>query len=1129
MVQSYTTAADCAPQSRQTETLADRLEKPLLDDRTYRVIRLPNKLEVLLIHDPDTDKASAAMDVDVGSLMDDDDMPGMAHAVEHLLFMGTEKYPGENEYNSYLTKYGGSSNAFTASTSTNYYFELSASSKSNSPGPSAASSKVSTPVPKEQAPLYGALDIFAQFFVKPLFLADTLDRELRAVDSENKKNLQSDNWRLHQLNKTLSSKDHPYHHFSTGNYQVLHDEPLERGVKIREAFIQFYEKNYSANRMKLVVLGREGLDQLQDWVEELFSAVPNQDLNKNRWDGIQALGPDELCTQIFCKPVMDMRELQIYFTFPDQEDLYESSPSRYIAHLIGHEGPGSLFEYLKSKGWANGLNAGPRPLCPGTAFFTLSVKLTEDGLKNYQDVIKHCFQYIAMLKDNPPYEWIVDEMAKLAEVEFKYMQKIPASRTTSHLGGIMQKPFPRDALLSAQSLIKKFDAKAISEGLSWLRPDNFRFILVSKEVPGDWPDREKWYGTEYKYEKIPQSFLGELQKTVTEKASARPKEMHLPGRNEFVPQRLDVEKKETDNPLLEPKLVRNDENVRIWFKKDDRFWVPKANINVCLRNPIIYTSPLNYCMAMLYKELVDDVLSNYSYDAELAGLDYSFMVHSTGLDLTVAGYNDKMPVLLEKVLLSMRDLEIRDDRFEIIKDRRMRSFKNFEFTEPFRQIHTYARWLISDRHWMMQELLEVLPSITADDVRSFFPQILRQMHIETLVHGNLYKEDALNVANLIEKILKPRALPVSQWTTPRFLDMPAGSNYVYERELGNPDNLNHCIDYYLPVGTNIDRSTRAKLLLLGQMADEPCFDTLRTKEQLGYVVGSGVNNFGTVAGYMILIQSERDCAYLEQRIDAFLVGFQKTLQDMPQDEFEAHKVGVINKRLEKLKNLNSETGRFWVHIAKEDLDFEQSYHDAESVEQTTKEDMLEFFNTYISPTSATRKKCAVHLVAKASSSTATDSNQQPQDPAALREKLSQTLSQLFTKLSLPIEPAIISSHLEKIDISAGDRDSIASAVGSALSSSGALGEDKIKEVVEQGKAALGQILPTLGISAKSITETNGEVNGNAGEQQDAVKVENPNKVVQIEDVKAFKASIPISAGPAKAKEVHEFEELGAKL
>ncbi len=73
------------------ERVTDKLEQPALDDRSYRVIRLPNKLEALLVHDPDTDKASAAVNVNVGSFSDADDMPGMAHAVEHLLFMGTKK------------------------------------------------------------------------------------------------------------------------------------------------------------------------------------------------------------------------------------------------------------------------------------------------------------------------------------------------------------------------------------------------------------------------------------------------------------------------------------------------------------------------------------------------------------------------------------------------------------------------------------------------------------------------------------------------------------------------------------------------------------------------------------------------------------------------------------------------------------------------------------------------------------------------------------------------------------------------------------------------------------------------------------------------------------------------------
>ena len=108
------------------QILSSKIEKPELDDRSYRLVRLnDNKLEALLVHDPKTDKASAAMDVHVGHLSDPKDFPGLAHALEHCLFLGmtftlmglilsgTQKYPEENDYQKYLAEHSGSSNAFT--------------------------------------------------------------------------------------------------------------------------------------------------------------------------------------------------------------------------------------------------------------------------------------------------------------------------------------------------------------------------------------------------------------------------------------------------------------------------------------------------------------------------------------------------------------------------------------------------------------------------------------------------------------------------------------------------------------------------------------------------------------------------------------------------------------------------------------------------------------------------------------------------------------------------------------------------------------------------------------------------------------------------------------------------------
>lgn len=814
------------------------------------------------------------------------------------------------------------------------------------------------------SPLYGALDRFAQFFVSPLFLENTLDREMRAVDSENKKNLQSDLWRLMQLNKSLSNPEHPYNHFSTGNLQTLKEEPLQRGVEIRNEFMKFYDKHYSANRMKLVVLGRESLDQLEQWVSELFANVNNKDLPQNRWDDIPIWLPNDMCKQVFAKPVMDSRSVDIYFPFLDEEKLHETQPSRYISHLIGHEGPGSILAYIKAKGWANGLSAGAMPVCPGAAFFTVSVRLTQEGLQQYQQVVRVIFEYIAMIKEREPEEWIFEEMKNLAEVEFRFKQKSPASRFTSRLSSVMQKPLPRDWLLSG-SLLRKFDPEGIKKAFSYLREDNFRLIVVAQDYPGDWNTKEKWYGTEYKVEDVPEDFMANIRAALKTTPETRLSELHIPHKNEFVPTRLSVEKKEVPEPAKTPKLIRHDEHVRVWFKKDDRFWVPKATVYVTLRNPLVYATPANLVKSKLYCELVRDALVEYSYDAELAGLDYHLSASIFGLDVSVGGYNDKMSVLLEKVLTSMRDLVISPDRFRIIKERLTRGYKNAEYQQPYYQVGDYTRYLTAERGWLNEQYAAELEHIEAEDIQHFFPQILRQNHIEVLAHGNIYKEDALRMTDTVESTLKSRNLPESQWNVRRNMIVPAGSNYTYERPLKDPANVNHCIEYYLFIGDMHDEVLRAKLLLFAQMTDEPAFDQLRSKEQLGYVVWSGARYSATTIGYRVIIQSERTAQYLESRIDSFLTNFGKTLETMPEEEFEGHKRSVINKRLEKLKNLVSETSRFWTHIGSEYYDFLQSETDAARVRDLSKSDLINFYKKMIKPESPTRGKLSIHLKAQA--------------------------------------------------------------------------------------------------------------------------------------------------------------------
>lgn len=353
------------------------------------------------------------------------------------------------------------------------------------------------------------------------------------------------------------------------------------------------------------------------------------------------------------------------------------------------------------------------PLCPGSALFSISIKLTEGGIKHYREVIKTVFQYISMMRDGPPQEWIVNELKRMSEINFRFKQNISASSTTSSLAEIMQQKYPRERLLSGASLIREFNPEAISKAMSYLRPDNFRLTVVSKDFPREWDRKETWYGTEYRCERILQDFLAEIERAARSSASERPAELHLPYENKFIPNRLEVEKKETKEALKIPKLIRSDENVRTWFKKDDQFWVPKASVDIMLRSPLTGLTPHNTAVAILYCELVQDVLVEYSYDAKISGLDYSIIAHSLGVDVSLSGYNDRIAMLLEKVLVSMRELVVRENRFQIVKGMLIRNFCNWDFQQPYHQAEAYSNWLSNEKGWTNEQLRSELPNVTA--------------------------------------------------------------------------------------------------------------------------------------------------------------------------------------------------------------------------------------------------------------------------------------------------------------------------------------------------------------------------------------------------------------------------------
>ena len=105
-------------------TSEKQIMKHPLDNSESKTIVLDNGLKVYLLSDPNFNVSAASISVDVGSLENPEDRLGLAHFLEHMLFLGTEKYPDVDEYSSYLKNNGGFSNAYTTRDLTNYQFQV---------------------------------------------------------------------------------------------------------------------------------------------------------------------------------------------------------------------------------------------------------------------------------------------------------------------------------------------------------------------------------------------------------------------------------------------------------------------------------------------------------------------------------------------------------------------------------------------------------------------------------------------------------------------------------------------------------------------------------------------------------------------------------------------------------------------------------------------------------------------------------------------------------------------------------------------------------------------------------------------------------------------------------------------
>jgi insulysin len=902
----------------QAAAVSQRLADPVqgeIDSRAYRNLVLTNGMKVLLISDPKADKAAAALDVATGSGNDPLQRQGLAHFLEHMLFLGTKKYPEPGEYQAFISDNGGSHNAFTSLEHTNYFFDID---------------------PQQLKPM---LDRFAQFFIEPLFNAAYVDREKNAVNSEYQARIRDDRRRQWDVYRELFHTSNPAAKFGVGNLSTLADT---QNSKVRDDLLIYYQQHYSANTMTLVVLGRESLSELQTMVEQYFSAVPDHKLDIDQ-SAKPVFRDGLLPSRLLVKSIQDERHLQLVFPLPSMQPFYRVKPDTYISYFLGHEGEGSLFSVLKQRGWAESLVAGSGLSNRFAATFDVDIKLTEEGYKHMDDIAAMFFRAVQELKEKGLDDWRYNEQKALSELGFRFSEKQDAMGYTSQLANNLQY-YPPEDVLRGQYLMDAMNVELVKDVLSRLNPSNVLVVVSAPDIESD--KLSGFYGTPYKVEPVSPDVL-----SAWENAGAL-SGISLPPENIFIPDKIKLKKPSffsaigasiSPSPKI-PEQIVSSKNYNLWFLQDSTFNVPKGSVMVYARSRYASASVRDAAMAELFVRLLNDRLNPLLYNAHLSGLDFSISKRSRGINFQLTGYSDKQGLLLKSVMDEFRNPVFDEERFKLLKAQWTDELRNQDKQSPYMQLMQDAPVVLMDGIWGRKDYLQTLDSIALKDVQDYMQEYSQSIQADVLVYGNFYEAEAVKLAKVVENTVNLSSADLPDIPS-RVVSLPAVEKpYLYVDTLEHNDAA--VIQYYQASGD--DAVQQIHMAMLAQVLGSPFFHSLRTEQQLGYIVSASYMPLVRVPGISFLVQSPSHSAGdINQRADDFLREYFHFVKVQDDAWFEQQKQALLTQLQEKPKSLAEQTAEFWADISLRYTKFDHREQQVAALQNMSKQDLLDTYRSVL--------------------------------------------------------------------------------------------------------------------------------------------------------------------------------------
>ncbi|MBN4067316.1 insulinase family protein [Simkania negevensis] len=829
---------------------------PSIQKREVAKIRLSNGLEAYLVSDPLLDKSGAALSVEAGSWQDPKDKPGMAHFLEHMLFLGTEKYPEEDEYRKFIEEHGGMSNAFTTATATVYMFSINNNAFNE------------------------ALDRFAQFFLSPLFNPSGVSREVNAVDQEFAKNIESEAWRARLIQNELGNPAHPQSRFAIGNKETL--------AKIdQQELQQWYKDHYSANLMHLVVYSPEPIDSLIDDVVKDFVSIKNYGYTPLEI-AIPAHAEEREGTITYIAPLQEIKKLSLEWQLPHAfaKDI-DARPASIAAFVLGHEGKESLLAELKRRNLAEALSTGEYRIKDQNSAFIIDIELTNKGLDNTDEVISYVFQAIARLKKGGIPRYLFDEIKQTALIEHQYQARDQVFATVSHDAfALISEPLTSYPIKT--KIVQSYRPDMIAQFISLLTPQRAHYTLVAAPaaVNKKIDKEEQWIGAQYTVETIP-------KKTLDRWLALQPHpNIDIPAPNPLIPDDLTLLYQGPSNSVFpQPTLIANDEKQRVFYSPDHYYQVPQVFWTFHINTPSVQPGdPRSTVLADLYTLSLEEALNTFSYVAATAGLHYNVQRVRKGIGISIYGYSQRAGVLFEEIIKKLKTITPTETEFNIYQQQTETDYANALKESPAVQGIELVSDILRKDFVTSTDKLQTIKSIHYNEFLAFVKELFKETFTEGLLYGNISESEAKKITNTLQNTLASPAFPEGKKQEEEVILLPKGPYFIEKKieQLGNTAIL-------IVQDSPYSFQKRAVQSILSKGIESPFYSTLRTQQQTGYLVWSWSQEIERQLFTFFVVQSNTHAPRdLLSRFETVIEGFTENLEtEFPEENFDSVKQALL--------------------------------------------------------------------------------------------------------------------------------------------------------------------------------------------------------------------------------------------